>query len=219
MSGKGEPRQTVLEPVERLSEILFGLIMALTFTGSLSVATADRGEVRSMLIGALGCNIAWGLIDAIMYLMHCLNARGGDLQTLVDVRRARSRPAAHSAILSRLPPTVAAEINPEVLDRIRTRMEEMPISSTKPGLKAEDFRGAWQVFLIVVASTLPVSLPFLLVKDVALAMRLSNGVAVAMLALIGFAYGRASGLSPIRTALSMVLIGIVLVALTIALGG
>ena len=59
----------MLEPIERLSEILFGLIMVLTFTGSLSVATADKGEVQVMLIGAFGCNIAWGLIDAIMYLM------------------------------------------------------------------------------------------------------------------------------------------------------
>ena len=56
----------VLEPIDRISEVLFGLIMVLTFTGSLSVAEADRGEVRTMLIGALGCNIAWGIIDAVL---------------------------------------------------------------------------------------------------------------------------------------------------------
>ena len=56
-----------LTPVDRVSGVIFGLIMALTFTGSLSVATADRNEVRTMLIGALGCNIAWGLVDAVMY--------------------------------------------------------------------------------------------------------------------------------------------------------
>ena len=54
----------VLEPNERIAEVLFGLIMVLTFTGSLSVAEADRAEVRTMLIGALGCNLAWGIIDA-----------------------------------------------------------------------------------------------------------------------------------------------------------
>jgi len=50
----------VLEPYERISEVLFGLIMVLTFTGSLSVAEAQghRAEVRTMLIGALGCNLA-----------------------------------------------------------------------------------------------------------------------------------------------------------------
>ena len=52
----------VLTPNERISEVLFGLIMVLTFTGSLSVAEAGREDIRTMLIGALGCNLAWGLI-------------------------------------------------------------------------------------------------------------------------------------------------------------
>jgi hypothetical protein len=49
----------VLAPIDRVSEVLFGLIMVLTFTGSLSVAEAGRDDVRTMLIGALGCNLAW----------------------------------------------------------------------------------------------------------------------------------------------------------------
>jgi hypothetical protein len=50
----------VLEPGERISEILFGLIMALTVTGATSVVAADRFQIRTMLIAALGCNVAWG---------------------------------------------------------------------------------------------------------------------------------------------------------------
>jgi hypothetical protein len=65
----------VLDPMDRISEILFGLIMVLTYTSTLSVVTADRVEVRTMLIGALGCNLAWGIIDAGLYLMMCLNER------------------------------------------------------------------------------------------------------------------------------------------------
>ncbi|HKB15545.1 MAG TPA: hypothetical protein VKF62_05735, partial [Planctomycetota bacterium] len=53
-----------LSPHERISEILFGLIMVLTFTGTLSAAEAGRSDVRTMLLGALGCNVAWGIIDA-----------------------------------------------------------------------------------------------------------------------------------------------------------
>jgi hypothetical protein len=48
----------VLEPIERISEVLFGLIMVLTFTGSLSAAESGHAEVRAMLIGAIGCNLA-----------------------------------------------------------------------------------------------------------------------------------------------------------------
>src|SRR5215510_246300 len=66
----------VLDPMDRISEVLFALIMVLTYTGTLSVATADHAEVRTMLIGALGCNLAWGLVDAVMYLLGVLAERG-----------------------------------------------------------------------------------------------------------------------------------------------
>ncbi len=215
----GSTANRVLDPVERLSEVLFGLIMVLTFTGSFSVATADRAETRAMLIGAIGCNIAWGLIDGIMYLMHSLNRRGVDRQTILTIRTARTREHAHAVIRENVPQPVADELHPDLLDRIRTRIAEMPVASHKPRLHGEDFRGALAVFLIVVASTLPVIVPFMLMQDLSAAMRISNIIAVAMLAVIGFAYGRASGLSPWWTSASMVLIGGVLVGLTIALGG
>jgi hypothetical protein len=215
----GSTANRVLDPVERLSEVLFGLIMVLTFTGSFSVATADRAETRAMLIGAIGCNIAWGLIDGIMYLMHSLNRRGVERQTLLTIRTARTREHAHAVIRENVPQPVADELHPDLLDRIRTRIVEMPAAGHKPRLHGEDFRGAFSVFLIVVASTLPVIVPFMFMQDLSAAMRISNLIAVTMLAVIGFAYGRASGLSPWWTSASMVLIGVVLVAITIALGG
>ncbi|UWX04260.1 hypothetical protein H1235_02870 [Pseudoxanthomonas sp. NC8] len=49
----------ILEPGERAAEILFGVIMTMTFTGTLSIVDAGREDVRVMFIGALGCNIAW----------------------------------------------------------------------------------------------------------------------------------------------------------------
>ena len=75
-----------LEPVERIAEVLFGLIMALTFTGSLSIAEAGREDVRTMLVGALGCNLAWGIIDAVFYLMNRLAEIRTGQMTLRSVR-------------------------------------------------------------------------------------------------------------------------------------
>ena len=71
----GEPRRRLLDPVDRISEILFGLIMAVTIVGSLSIATAGRNDVRTILWGALGCNLAWGLVDAVMYLVRTATER------------------------------------------------------------------------------------------------------------------------------------------------
>jgi hypothetical protein len=50
----------VLDPVEHITEVVFGLLMAMTFTGTISVATADQAaQERTMMIAALGCNLAW----------------------------------------------------------------------------------------------------------------------------------------------------------------
>ena len=88
----------VLEPSERISEVLFGLIMVLTFTGSLSVAEAERGKVRTMLIGALGCNLAWGIIDGVLYLMGCLSDQGRGIRTLLALHEAAAPEDAHRVI-------------------------------------------------------------------------------------------------------------------------
>ena len=44
-------RPTLLNPIDRISEILFGLIMAVTIVGSMSIATAGQAEVRLCLVG------------------------------------------------------------------------------------------------------------------------------------------------------------------------
>ena len=62
-------------------------------------------------------------------------------------------------------------------------------------------------------------MPFLFMQDVAAAMRVSNAIAIALLFLTGYAFGRAAGRRPWVMGLSMVVLGVVLVALTMALGG
>src|SRR5262245_47046020 len=102
-----KPGKRFIEPSERVAEVLFGLIMVLTFTGSLSVAEAGEADVREMLIGALGCNIAWGIIDGILYLMGVLAAYGRNLRAWRDFKRAPNREAAHAVIADLLPPKMA----------------------------------------------------------------------------------------------------------------
>src|SRR5262245_32988013 len=97
----------VLEPYDRISEVLFGLIMVLTITGSLSVAEAGREDVRTMFIGALGCNIAWGIIDGMLYIMGCLSEKGRSIRSWRALRKATTAEEAHRAIASALPPLMA----------------------------------------------------------------------------------------------------------------
>lgn len=217
---KPSKRPRVLEPIERQSEVLFGLIMVLTFTGSLSVASDGRQEVRTMLIGALGCNIAWGIVDGVMYVMGRLAERGRGLAILHAVRRAKQPDEARRIVSDALPPVVAEILDPQELDHLRRGLLELPEPPAQAGMTRDDFLGALGVFLLVVFSTIPVALPFVFVEDTGRSLRLSNAVALAMLFVIGWSFGRASGRRrPWLTGMTMVGIGVVLVAMTMALGG
>ena len=68
----------VLSPIDRVSEVIFGLIMALTFTCTISVFEVGREEVRDVLVAALGCNIAWGMVDGVMYVVTARVERARD---------------------------------------------------------------------------------------------------------------------------------------------
>src|SRR3954470_14642083 len=87
VSSAQDARQRVLDPVDRVSELLFGLFMALTFVGAISVAEAGRARLRDMYAAALGCNLAWGLVDAVMYVVRSVTTRGRSL-TLIHAVRA-----------------------------------------------------------------------------------------------------------------------------------
>lgn len=209
----------VLEPQERISEVLFGLIMALTFTGSLSVATADRNEVRLMLIGALGCNLAWGIIDGVLYLMGCLADKGRNLKIFRAVRLATEPQQAAALIGSALPPLVASVVQPAEFATLHERLKQLPEPPERASLSQTDWLGALMVFLWVFVTTLPVALPFVFMHQAHNAMRVSNLIAVLMLFLTGVAYGRCVGRAPVGFGVGMVVLGLVLVALTVALGG
>jgi len=209
----------VLEPHERISEVLFGLIMVLTFTGSLSVAQADSADVRSMLIGALGCNLAWGLIDGIFYLMACLADKGRNLSTYRAVRQAPDSRRAQRLMLEAIPSPLAAVLHPEELEVMHRRLKELPEPPDRAHLSPSDWQGALSVFALVFLATLPVALPFVFLQDVFWAKRVSNAVAIVMLFIAGYGYGRCVGRAPKVFGLGMVGLGAILVALTIALGG
>ena len=209
----------VLSPMDRIAEILFGLIMVLTYTGSLSVATADHVEIRTMLVGALGCNLAWGIIDAGLYLLACVHERGRKFMLLYAVRKAPDLEAARRVIADALPPLVSAVLTSEKLELMRQKMHQMPEPPARSQLTIRDGLGAIGVFLLVFLSTFPVAIPFILISDARLALRVSNTVAIVMLFLCGYAFGHRAGLRPWAMGLTMVAIGIALVSITIRLGG
>jgi hypothetical protein len=208
-----------LEPHERIAEVLFGLIMVLVFTGSLSVADAGRSEIRTMLIGALGCNLAWGIIDGVLYLMGCLAEKGRSLLTLHAVRKATDPQKAQQIIADALPSAVASILQPAELETMCRRLKGLPEPPERASLGRDDWFGALAVFLWVFCATFPVAIPFIFMQRAGPALHVSNAIAMAMLFLLGWAFGRNTVRNPWATGIFMVILGGILVALTKALGG
>jgi hypothetical protein len=211
-------RGRLLDPVDRISEILFGLIMAVTIVGSLSVATAGRDEVREVTVAALGCNLAWGLVDAVMYLIRTLTER---TRNRVLARRIAAADAATGCrmIAAALPANIAALTGPDELDAMRRRLLAFDIGR-RAALAPRDFAEAAGIFVLVVVATFPVVLPFVLTSDAALAMRVSQGITLAMLFAAGAALGYYAGYArPLGTGVVMAVFGAVLIVTVKALGG
>ena len=214
-----EKRARVLDPIERVSEVIFGLLMAMTFIGSLSVATAGREEIRTMMITALGCNLAWGLADAVMYLVRTVTERTRNRALLARLRGGADAATGQALVAEALPPGLAAVARAGELEPLRRRLAELPALPVRPHLGPDDFKGALGVFLLVVLATFPVVVPFMLLDQAALAVRVSNFVALGMLFLAGWILARYAGGSPWRGGAAMAVVGAVLMAAIMALGG
>ena len=123
--------------MSRASEILFGLIMVLTFTLSLAATEAGRADVGAVLIGMLGCNLAWAVIDAVMYLMSARGERRLAISAVQAIRNAESPAAGREIVANTIPPAVLPALTASDLERIRLHLGSICRCSTRaPGRRA-----------------------------------------------------------------------------------
>jgi hypothetical protein len=211
-----------LEPTEILGEILFGLIMALTFTlGAGLVIQEGREAVGEMLVAILGCNVAWGIIDGGMFIMTRMFDRSLTARLVSAVRQAASDGQAAAILRGEFEPrfeliTTASTrdlLYMDVLQHVRAT-EPAPV-----GLTRADIYGAIASFLLVFLSTVPAVIPFLIFGEMRFALRVSNGLLLSLLFLTGYGWARRTGARPWVAGCSMLLFGSVLVAIAMAFGG
>src|SRR5689334_9047832 len=151
-----------LDPASRLGEILFGLIMVLTVTLAAGVAVADdRAGARELLAAAIGCNIAWGIIDAVMYLMNCLTVRAGKVRLLRAVQSAPNSSAALALVETEIEPELQELIQPEEAKAFSgAALQQLSVAhldTSGPLLSRDEIYGAAACFWLVFFSCLPAS--------------------------------------------------------------
>lgn len=210
-----------LEPVEEVGELVFGLIMVLTFTLGAGIGLGDREETRELLLAALGCNTAWGIIDAALYLVARLSERGRLHRLVRAVQAARSEEWARECVAreldQRLPALIAPPMRAALDAHLVERVRELKLDRNR--VTGEDLWAALAVFWLVFLAALPAVVPFLLIEDPTIAMRASNAVLITLLFLVGWRWAGYTGASRWRTAFLVALLGVGLVSVAILLGG
>ncbi|MFL6551429.1 MAG: VIT family protein [Povalibacter sp.] len=214
-----------LDQATALSEVLFGLIMTLTFTLSAGLIIEDEGRAgaRELLIAVIGCNIAWGIIDAALYLVGQLFERGRVRKLEQAIRSATNRASAVAVVGTELDPLVGNVLEPREITNLYDRIAESVLSRSEmksgTGLTRDDWLGGVISFVLVVVSCVPAAIPFLVMDDARLALRVSNGVLLALLFFTGYWWSRYTLGKPWVVGTIFLVIGLVLVFAAIALGG
>jgi hypothetical protein len=207
---------------ERLGELLFGLIMTLTFTLTAGfVVGEERDAVRELLFATIGCNIAWGIIDGGLLVLGRAFDRGRFSRIGHVVRQTNGDEAAVAAVAdeldSTLEPLASAQSRTALYRDIVARVRSQ--SGQRPGVRTEDWLAAIAVFLLVVFASLPAALPFAFIDEPWVALRVSNAILIALFFVIGYRWALYTSINPWRAAISLTLFGIFMVAAAIALGG
>ncbi|HEY2624946.1 MAG TPA: hypothetical protein VGI53_15980 [Dyella sp.] len=212
-------KESGLDVAERVSEMCFGLFMALTFVGAVSAGASGPDAGSTILRAALGCNLAWGLADALMYLVSTLAERGSRLTLAIAVKNAPDAVTGIQLVRNALPPLIKSLMADADLEPLRANLVNLKTLPERPRLHFIDLLRALRIFSIVVLSTFPVVLPFVLLDDVPSALLISRVLTLVMLFGGGFALGRHGGFGAWRAGLGMTALGVCLTMAIIALGG
>jgi hypothetical protein len=212
-----------LDPGSYMGELLFGLIMTLTFTLAAGIVIEEEGRAgaREMLIGILGCNLAWGIIDGALYVLGRVFERGRLRRTGFDVRQAKSEAEARGFVARELDellvPATDEATRQALYGSVAQRLRDAQLGSNR--VRKDDLLGGLASGWIVFACSFPALVPFLFFDDLNFALRVSNGILLALLFFAGYHHARHTLAKPWLAGLVFLLVGVLLVAVAIPLGG
>jgi VIT1/CCC1 family predicted Fe2+/Mn2+ transporter len=197
--------------------------MTLTFTlgAGLVIQEEGRAGAREMLVAILGCNLAWGLIDGVFYVLGQVFERGRLRRIGTTVRQTDSDALALQLLATELDETLAPLTDESERRRLySTILQRLRATAPAPNrVRREDLLGGLASGWLVFACSIPAVIPFALMDDPERALRISNAILIGLLFLVGHRTARFTMAHPWVAGSVFALVGIGLVLIAIALGG
>jgi len=198
--------------------------MVLVMIGYLKLSLAQDGFEfkKMMMLVPLGCNAAWGIIDGIMYVLINLRERGNKSKLLSLIKSAKDQNEVLALIknefgfvfIDLLNKDTQDNIYQEILKGLTNTIVEKP-----KGISKNDLRLVLKTFLIVFSTGVPLVIPFILLNDVWLAIRISHIIGLVMLFSIGYWWAKLASRHRIRSAIALTILGVIIVGITEVLHG
>jgi VIT1/CCC1 family predicted Fe2+/Mn2+ transporter len=173
------------------------------------------------LIATIGCNVAWGIIDAALYVSGKLFERARLARVGARIRSATSEEAATQILEAELDEILGMTVDRSEREELERRMARfVRASQPRPrGLIRADLYGAIASFWLVFFGSIPAAVPFLFLEDPWIALRVSNAILILSLFVIGYRWAAYTLLRPWATGLVFMVGGVALVLIAISLGG
>jgi hypothetical protein len=211
-----------IDPSDWWGEVLFGLIMVLIFTlGARSIVARGEDATRDLLMAVIGCNIGWGIISGGMFVIDALFERSRKVRLARDVQKAPDEEHALAVIRDELDTDLELVTSDEerlrLYRHILDNVKKMELPKTR--VTRADLFGALVVFVLVVLTTVPAVLPFLVIGDLRLALRTSNLLLVGMLFVVGYRWAGQTNTNPWLAGVSVMIVGLGMVVVAELLGG
>jgi VIT1/CCC1 family predicted Fe2+/Mn2+ transporter len=219
-----------LDPIDRLSETIFAILIVLLFTvgfriymlGNDPSHAVSADFLTELLIAAFGAAVAWGMVDGLFYALFSMFGRGEKHRLLMRIQTATTEEEGIEAIAEELDfilePIAPLEkrqlLYADVLEHLHDS-DPQPVT-----LKREDVTGALACVLVAIVAVLPSLTPLLLLRNYGvLALRVSNVVSFGVLFYSGYQWGKYSGSNPWKIGLLLVAFSAIIVLVAIPFGG
>ena len=220
---RGPTIHRFLDPGDALGEILFGIIMSLTFTvGARFFLAKGEFDRHDLIVGAIGCNLAWGVIDAVLYVLGSVFLRSQRARLFRTLRSTSDEKVALAAVEEQFG-LENASLNIAAADRAQIYRTIMAIgrrsAPARIRVTRDDMIAAFAIFMLVSLTALPLVIPCLLIENESVAIRVANGIQVVLLFIGGWRWGSYTDLAPWKVGLAVTALGVGMSMMNFLLGG
>lgn len=218
-------RQGSLSEGDWLVEMKCAIIMVLAMLGYLRLALVGPDDLefqKKMILIPLGAITAWGVIDGIMYVLLNLVQRGRQARLLSTIKSNKDQKTTRILIEDNLSSSVIDALSKEEREKIYDEIIKSAnnIVVKKPQwVTKKDLLVIFFTFVVVFSTGSVLVIPFLVLNDPVLSIRVADLVGIIMLFFIGYWWGKVASRNKIRSAIGITLLGVGIVVITILLGG